>query len=316
MAGRTSAPAKVILVGEHAVVYGMPAIALPLSQVRACADYHFGDHALVIHSAHDRRLLYHCSQKEDIDKNPLAAVVQLTARHLGSSDAHGKIMIRSDIPIASGLGSGAAVSAALGRAVAALIKRDLPADVLNAIVYEVEKIHHGTPSGIDNTVVVYEKPVYFIKDKSMEFLQMADPLHFVVADSGIAALTRETVADVRALYQRQKRQTGALLESIGELARQARACVAGAERRQLGVLMTRNHELLCQLGVSSSTLDRLVEAALTAGAHGAKLSGGGRGGIVIALVDENTTAAVEAALMAAGAKQVFTSSVLEQAASP
>ncbi len=316
MAGQTSAPAKVILVGEHAVVYGMPAIALPLSQVRTYADYNICDHALSVHAEQDSQPLFRWTGSGEAAQDPLAALVQLTARHFGASQLRGEIVLRSDIPIASGLGSGAAVSAALGRALAAVLKRDLPNDALNDIVYEVEKLHHGTPSGIDNTVVVYEKPVYYIKGKALDFIRITDPLHLVVADTGIAALTRETVADVRARYRGQRRQTRALLESIGALAEQARALVEAGQSRQLGKLMTRNHELLRQLGVSSDALDRLVEAALVAGACGAKLSGGGRGGNIIALVDENTMPTVEAALLAAGAKQVITSSVAGKLASP
>ena len=315
MTGQTSAPAKVILVGEHAVVYGMPAIALPLSQVRAYADYNICDHTLSVHAEQDSQPLFRWSSNGEAPQHPLAALVRLTARHFGASQLRGKITIRSDIPIASGLGSGAAVSAALGRALAAILKRDLPDGALNDIVYEVEKLHHGTPSGIDNTVVVYEKPVYYIKGKTLDFIRITAPLHLVVADTGIAALTRETVSHVRGRFRSQRRQTRALLENIGALAEQARALVETGESWQLGELMTRNHELLRQLGVSSDALDRLVEAALVAGACGAKLSGGGRGGNIIALVDENTMPTVQAALLTAGAKQVITSSVIEKSAS-
>ena len=316
MAGQTSAPAKVILVGEHAVVYGMPGIALPLSQVRAHADFHFIDQALEIHAAHDARLLYRWSDRGGFDKDPLAAQVHLTARHLGARTVRGRINIRSEIPIASGLGSGAAVSAALGRAVAALLKRDLTNDNLNDIVYQVEKLHHGTPSGIDNIVVVHERPVYYIKSKALEFIRITEPLHLVIADTGIAAPTRETVAYVRERYQNQKRQTNALLESIGELAERARTWVEAGERRRLGELMTHNHELLQQLGVSSDALDQLVDTALAAGAFGAKLSGGGRGGNIIALVEDSRIPFMKAALLTAGAKHVLTSAVFDQTTSP
>ena len=95
----------------------------------------------------------------------MALMASLTMQYLGAADIKGEITIRSDIPIASGLGSGAAVSAALGRAIAQLHGANIPDEDLNRLVFEVEKLHHGTPSGIDNTVVVFEMPVYFVKGR-------------------------------------------------------------------------------------------------------------------------------------------------------
>ena len=315
MTSQASAPAKIILVGEHAVVYGQPAIALPLPQVRAYAEYHACDQALTVVAENNRQRLFCWSKEDECPHAPIAAMIRLTAQFFGLSDLRGEILLRSDIPIASGLGSGAAVSAALGRAVAALLNRELSDGALNELVYEIEKLHHGRPSGIDNTVVVYEKPVYYVKGKSLEFIDVPASLQLAVADSGIAALTRDTVADVRAQYLRQPQPTRSLLENIGRLAKQARIEVETGQIRQLGKLMTENHELLRRLNVSSPPLDRLVEAAIEAGAYGAKLSGGGRGGTVIALVDDRRLPAVKAALTAADAKNVVTSSVAGQSAS-
>ncbi len=315
MSGQTSAPAKVILVGEHAVVYGMPAIALPLSQVRTYADYQFCDHTLTVSGENSGQPSLRWSPDDKSVRDPLAAMIHLTAQFFDAREVCGKIVIRSDIPIASGLGSGAAVSAALGRAVAAILSRELSDYVLNELVYEIEKLHHGTPSGIDNTVVVYEKPVYFVKDRALEFLNIIDSLHLVVADTGIAALTRETVADVRERYQRQPGPTRNLLENIGMLTEQARIHLEAGESQQLGKLMTQNHELLQMLGVSSAPLDCLVNASIAAGAYGAKLSGGGRGGNVIALVNDSIVPTVEAALLAAGAKRIISSSITGKSAS-
>lgn len=309
MNNQASAAAKVILLGEHAVVYGMPAIALPLSLIRTYADYYQGDQALTVKSESGSSLLFRWSQKGRDRDDPVAAMIYLTAQYFDVSAMQGNIVIRSDIPIASGLGSGAALSAALGRAVAAIQHRLLPNSALNELVYEVEKLHHGTPSGIDNTVVVYERPVYYVKDKALDFMEVAESFHLMVADTGIAALTRETVADVRNRYLNQPRQTGKLLESIGTLTELARKYLEAGQRIELGALMTRNHELLQNLGVSSPPLDRLVEASLAGGAYGAKLSGGGRGGNVIALVDDDVGPAVEAALLEAGARRVISSSV-------
>lgn len=315
MSGQTSAPAKAILVGEHAVVYGMPAIAVPLSEVRAYADYEKSADALTVHVDDKAPPLLRWPFDRVAAEDPLAAMIRLIARFFGISELKGKIFLRSDIPIARGLGSGAAVSAVIGRAVAGLLNRDIEDYDLNDLVYEVEKIHHGTPSGVDNTVVVHEEPVYFVKGLTLDFMRVAKPLYLVVADTGIAALTRETVADVRDLYRRRPQETSALMEEIGALTGQARIHAESGQARHLGKLMTRNHELLHQLGVSSAPLDRLVNAAMAAGAYGAKLSGGGRGGNVIALASEQTEPKIKEAVLAAGAERVFSSIVGGRSAS-
>lgn len=294
MKQETSAPGKIILLGEHAVVYGMPAIAVPISTLRAAAAINAKDIPLTILSAD-------FAADSDALPNPLESMRALTLDYLQIPHPRGEIIIRSDIPIARGLGSGAAVSAALGRAIAILLGKDIPDDALNRLVFEVEKIHHGTPSGIDNTVVVYEKPIYFVKNQAIETLEIKQPLHILTADSGQASLTREAVAHVRQLYQRNPAQTRTILENIRLAAEQARICIRNGDHVRLGELMTENHQQLQGLNVSSPQLDRLVDAALAAGALGAKLSGGGLGGNMIALVKKSGLNAVKDALVKSGA---------------
>lgn len=300
-----SAPGKAILFGEHAVVYGSPAIAIPLTGVRARASSRAVDQPLTI-IAEDlpRPPLTLEAEQADL-KDPLALMAWLTMRRLGAERVQGEIRIRSEIPIASGLGSGAAVSAALGRAIARLQGVDISDDDLSRLVFEVEKLHHGSPSGIDNTVVVHEKPLYFLKDRPPEFIDFASPLLFVLADTGIAALTRDAVADVRALRQSQPAPTARIFDAIGEIVNEARSCITRGDSFRLGELMTANHRLLGALSVSSPELDRLVAAALKAGALGAKLSGGGRGGVIVALTDEDAVDRLCQALFEAGAKRVM-----------
>ncbi len=305
MSAEASAPGKAILVGEHAVVYGMPAIALPLSSIRAKAAYRQTTSPLTLIAEDLARPPLMIDADDTISSVPLARMAALTMQHFGLKSLPGEIRIRSDIPIASGLGSGAAVSAAIGRAIAQLHGEDMPAEALNRLVYEVEKQHHGTPSGIDNTVVVYEMPVYFVKGSSVEFIEVAAPLWILVADSGIAALTRDAVAGVRAQARLAPGPTARAFEEIGAIAIEARNCIEHGQSDRLGELMTANHRLLQALNVSSSELDNLVDAALDACALGAKLSGGGRGGNIIALVDEASASMVRQSLVEAGARQVM-----------
>ncbi|MCY3834796.1 MAG: mevalonate kinase [Chloroflexi bacterium] len=306
-----SAPGKAILFGEHAVVYGLPAIAVPLSGIRAYAYCSANESplTLVTEDLPGPPLVYGSGAMDISD--PMALVVKLTLQHLGASAMAGRVSLRSDLPIASGLGSGAAVSAALGRAIALLRGACIANSDLNSIVYEVEKLHHGTPSGIDNTVVVHEIPLFYRKDQAMDQIEIADPLWLVLADTGIAAPTRAAVADVRALANQAPARTAALFDRIGAIAHEARCCLERGATARLGELMSANHRLLRALHVSSIELDRLVEAALDAGAYGAKLSGGGRGGHIITLVDELSAGKVAQNLLEAGAKRVMTTTVGE-----
>ena len=302
MNSQASAPGKAILFGEHAVVYGTPAIAIPLSSIRARTYCKDTAHPLTVFAEDLPRPTVTIVTEEFDRSDPLALTAALTMEYLESGYLTGEIRIRSDIPIASGLGSGAAVSAALGRAIARMHNSDIPDCELSKIVFEVEKLHHGRPSGIDNTVVVHEKPVYFVKDEAIEFIRIVEPLHIILADTGIASLTRDAVADVRSLYERETAHTAKQFDEIGAIVNDARVCIEMGAAARLGELMTANHHLLRGLNVSSAELDKLVDAALIGGALGAKMSGGGRGGNVIALVNDRSATSVKGALIMAGAK--------------
>lgn len=305
MRSQASAPGKAILFGEHAVVYGVPAIAIPLSSIRARASFMATARPLTIIAEDLARPTITIDVEQFDGSDPLALMAALTSRHFKAAIPKGEISIRSDIPIASGLGSGAAVSAALGRAIARLLESDVSDDALSKLVFEVEKLHHGTPSGIDNTVVVYEEPVYFVKDKAVDFIRINEPLRIVLGDTGIGSLTRDAVAAVRSMLEREPVQTAKLFDEIGALVKEAKTCIESGATARLGELMTANHDLLRGLNVSSTALDSLVEAALNAGALGAKMSGGGRGGNIIALVDGDAEGRVKNALLKAGAKRVL-----------
>ena len=299
---RCSAPGKIILLGEHAVVYGEPAIAAPVSGIRATATASESDTALTL-SAIDLKRRVSINQQGETD--PLVAMLQMVALHLDLPDATGAVELKSDIPVASGMGSSAAVSAAVARAIAQLHRRELPDAALNQLVYAIERLHHGTPSGIDNTVVVYEKPIIYARGAGFDDLSVGESLHFLVADSSMPSSTREAVAKVRRRYDAAPGDTRALIQRIGQLASDGRRALAQGDAAGFGRLMTENHEALRHLLVSSRTLDALVDAAIAAGCHGAKLSGGGMGGNMIALVDEADSHAAMNALSSAGASRVL-----------
>jgi mevalonate kinase len=306
MSQQTSAPAKIILLGEHAVVYGIYAMAIPVLSLRAYATIEASNNPLTIATNDLKKNNIALSVDLDDDDNPLSKMTKLVLNHFNEETIPDvKITLKSDIPIASGLGSGAAISTALGRAISLALNQTISNDTLNQLVYEVEKIYHGTPSGIDNTVVVYEKPIYFIKGKNVQHLDIKSPFHIVIADTGETALTHESVGDVRKLYDSNPNETKFILDKVSNIVQQALICITSGNISRLGSLMTENHQQLQRLTVSSEKLDKLVAVALDAGALGAKMSGGGRGGNMIALVEEGNIQHTMNALKGAGAIRVF-----------
>jgi mevalonate kinase len=201
------------------------------------------------------------------------------------------------------------VTVALTRALAAHLNHVMTDEELNAFTYEIEKLHHGTPSGIDNTVVTYARPVYFVKDQSIETFSVGEPFTLVIGDTGIPAPTRESVAAVRKLVESSPKYWDNVFDQVEEISFAARRVIEDGWLKMLGALMDENHMLLQEMTVSSPQLDRLVEAARRAGALGAKLSGGGRGGNMIALVSPETAETVSVALKEAGARNTIITQV-------
>ncbi len=305
-----SAPGKIILFGEHAVVYGRPAIAVPVTQVRAEATVEPSRDVRVQIDARDLSRRFFLDDAPDDD--PIAAIIRRTCARLGVPARNFSVRICSTIPVARGLGSGAAVSVAVARALAAHFNRALSTDEVSALAYEVEKLHHGTPSGIDNTVVAFEQPVYFVRGKPIETFRIARPFLIAIADTGIASPTKIAVRDVRRAWEGDRARYEARFDEIGGIVRKARELIEQGAVSALGGLMLKNQELLQQIGVSSDEIERLVDAAVGAGAEGAKLSGAGRGGNVIALVTQETKGAVAQALWHAGAVGVIVTEIRDE----
>lgn len=310
-----SAPGKIILFGEHAVVYGRPAIAVPVNQVRA--------RAIITPNPRAARGRVHIQApnielESDLQElpaeHPLAVVLHEIFSAVGVNEPPAfNLRVASTIPVASGLGSGAAVSVAVIRAVSDFLGRPLSNQQVSGLAFEIEKLHHGTPSGIDNTVITYALPVYFVRaggaggDKKdrIEKFRVARPFTILIADTGVPSSTATAVGDVRRGWQADPQAYERLFDAVGDIAEYARKAIEQGEVDSLGPLMNQNHELLCKMGVSSSELDALVAAARLAGASGAKLSGGGRGGNMIALASSEDAATVSEALMQSGARNVI-----------
>ena len=261
--GVGQAHSKIILIGEHAVVYGYPAISLPLLEVEVTCR--------VVPATTPWRLF---------EEDTLSMAVYASLEYLNIKDAYIRCQIDSAIPEKRGMGSSAAISIAAIRAVFDYYQAELPHDVLEILVNRAEMIAHMNPSGLDAKTCLSDQPIRFIKNVGFEELAMDLSAYLVIADTGVYGHTREAIQVVES----KGKEALPFLYALGELTQQAEEVIKARDAVKLGEILTKAHENLKEIGVSSLEADALVETALQHGALGAKMSGGGLGGCIIALV--------------------------------
>lgn len=274
-----TAHGKIILIGEHAVVYNMPAIALPFMATTTTVTITSIEGETFIDSDYFTGYLGEIPEALDGFKTALDNV----CAYLNVSTQGLHIDVESLIPPERGMGSSAAVATALVKALFNYFEADLTDKIVKEFVDTAEKVTHGNPSGIDSTIVNSLSPIYFKKDESPTSLPFDMDGFLIAADTGIKGQTKEAVGDVAKLIQSAKDQTTSAVNRIGQLTSQAKDAIINNNVPILGEIMNQTHRLLKDLTVSNRQLDTLVQAALKAGAAGAKLTGGGRGGCMIAL---------------------------------
>ncbi|WP_024803532.1 mevalonate kinase [Nocardia sp. BMG51109] len=305
---------KAILLGEHTVVYGLPAIAVPLPDLpvtaTACSpntrpivddpaqqgDAH-GDATTV-------RFTYRPGAAAEADSGA-AAAVRAALRRWGSGSADVEVTVRSAIPPARGLGSSAACAVAAVRAVADLHARSLDHATLHELAQCGERLVHGRASGVDAAAVATTGPILFHAG-DVRPLITGTAATLVVADSGEPGDTRQAVDSVWTTLHRERANAQRLLARAGEIIDAATVDLTAGRTAALGMRLIEFQALLRELGVSTSSLDRLIATALRAGAHGAKLTGGGFGGCMVALTEPDAAPAVCRELRAAGACRTWT----------
>ena len=306
-----SAPGKVILFGEHAVVFGYPAIAAPLDDVKASVEIQTlpdDSTGRVFIEAPDLQFQgwLHETPKDD----PIAFTINSTLRHIGNTAfSPFRIRISSVIPTSAGLGSGAAVSTAIVKTVARYLDVQLSASEISDIVFSTEKLHHGTPSGIDNTVIAHGRSMVFQRNQPPDFLEFHEPLWIVLGDTGERTPTAIAVNHVRKYHEREPQAAEDHFREIEDIVASAKDILLHGPLYNLGPLMNSNQTILEQLGVSSLRLDRVIQASRDAGALGAKLTGGGMGGFAIAHVVRDSIETVQEAMAEAGAIDTHVSKI-------
>lgn len=272
------AHSKLILIGEHAVVYGKPAIAIPFPlEVTSIIENRVGG------------IMLACSHYfGPIDKVPsqlkgIEICIKKTLKYLKKPLKGLLIRINSEIPIGRGLGSSAAIAIAIVKSIFSFYERTISQNTLMELVKIAEVYAHGNPSGIDMAAASSEFPIWFPKEKEITFLEVGRPLHLVVADSGQSSDTFSAVKKVKEKFVFENRRVKKCMNQIEMIANMAKSALTNGDIQLLGRLLDENHKELKTMGVGDDRLDHLVETARYEGALGAKLTGGGRGGCIIAL---------------------------------
>ncbi len=281
-----TSPGKLILIGEHAVVYGKPAIALPFPMVEVKSNVKKGEKELILVSPFYTGPMIETPAR----LKGLYVCVQETFKKLNKMKEPLQIEIESTIPIGRGLGSSAALAIAIVRSLFAFYKKTLPKQWLMELVHLAETYAHGNPSGIDMQAAIHDEPIWFEKDRVIEEIDIRTSIHLVVADSGRIGDTRTAVSSIKEKLEKYPLETNRYIEKLGNLTFNSKEALAKGDVAKLGILLTEAHTHLKELGVSDDGLDQLVQEALKLGALGAKLTGGGRGGCILALASSSKQA--------------------------
>ncbi len=297
--GRGSGFGKVILFGEHFVVHGVPGI---VSAIDSTVDAEVKKIGEGINVSDDRKgAKGYARQKRTQQRESIRRM--LKTMRIDPDKTSLKILLGGSLPGFSGIGASAASSVAIARAIADEFEMRLSDEEINEIAYEAEKAYAGTPSGIDNTAATFGGLIWFKRNLSggpntIEKLSIKEPVEAIVGNTGIVADTKAMVAGVAERKRDNPRKYNQLFKQAEDLAFTARKALERFDLRTVGQLMNENHRLLQEIGVSCKELDYLVNFARERGAFGAKLTGGGGGGCMIALVpgkelQEATATAIE-----------------------
>ncbi|MDN5939613.1 MAG: hydroxymethylglutaryl-CoA reductase, degradative, partial [Salinisphaera sp.] len=294
--------AKIILLGEHSVVYHRHAIAAPIPlTIRAEVRRQESGISLIIPRWGVEQTLREVTDKD----NSLLRSMDLILRRLGVREQPMRVEVFPHVPRSVGLGASAALAVAVIRGVAECFQIAIDDEQVNDLAYQCEEIAHGTPSGIDNTLATFGRPIVFRKGADgkapmMREIHAPQPIPVVIGLSGVRTLTAETVGRVRAAWQANPERYEAIFSQIDELALAGIEAIEAGNLPALGELMNIDQGLLNALQVSCWEIEELVQIARANGALGAKLTGGGGGGAVIAIAQEDRTEGIALAMRRAG----------------
>ncbi len=278
MAGAGHACGKVIILGEHAVVYGVPAIAVGID--RGASAY-----ATVIDRGPSRLSVRNWGLRldESEDEHDLGrafrALLSATRNGAATFAAHA-VDVDAHLPPGGGLGCSAAIGVAVARALDPRASENTIQD--RAMAWE--RVFHGNPSGIDAAVAARGGCVMFRKGMGLDPVRLREPLHLCIGNSGIVSSTKAMVEALARLRSRRPAFVEATFDAVRILVNNGRSALEAGDRALLGRLMDTNQMRLSELLVSTPEIERMCGLARASGALGAKLTGAGGGGSVVALV--------------------------------
>lgn len=278
---------KTILFGEHFVLYGFSAIASALGSSTTANVKIIEGKGWIVDDQRPETPGYKIKKFDEAQKSIKNVLEYLK---IDTDSQKLEITFAGDLIAASGVGASAAQCTSLARALNDSFNLNLDDEKINEAAYEGEKAYHGTPSGIDNTASTYGGLIWFVKNLSggkntMDLLQSPIRIPLIIANSGITASTAEVVADVRRLKHENPNKFEKIFKEYKEIADKAKIALLEGNIISIGNLMNQNHKLLQAITVSGEINDNLVQIALKNGAIGAKMTGTGRGGLVIALAE-------------------------------
>lgn len=276
------AHSKLILIGEHAVVHGQPAIAIPFPLVGAESEVEHVPGKVKIDSS-----FYH----GPIDSAPsilegIVMCIKESLANLGMPEKDLLIKIKSSIPPGKGLGSSASSAVAVIRSLFTFFDKTYTEDEILHLANVAETYAHGAPSGLDPLTITSGSPVWYAKSDGPKFIQPNSDFYFIVADSGRMADTRTAVESIAELLKSAPQKIQSKLDRIGELTNQVKTSLEKTGKHLLGSFLDEAQKELEALGVSDTGLNRLISIAREEGALGAKLTGSGNGGCIIALAKD------------------------------
>lgn len=292
---------KTIIMGEHAVVYGYPAFAIPLLSTPVIVKIKQSQDSLLISK-------YYAGRIEEIPESlsGVKYLINLLDKKLNLQHILYTISIDSGLPIERGMGSSAAIAAAITRAFFDLFKVELDHQTLLDYVNKSETVTHGKASGLDALTVSSEYPIKFGKNEAPKHFSFNSEGFIVIGDSGVKGRTKETVTDVKKMYDENPDMIGSYLKQLGDYATQASDYLIKGNLKQLGLVFSLANEILTKLNLAIPKTDKLIEAANHAGSLGSKITGGGRGGCIICLAHNLKNAQmIQKALIKNGAEQTW-----------
>ncbi|MFW9852057.1 MAG: mevalonate kinase [Candidatus Thorarchaeota archaeon] len=284
-----SAPGKIILFGEHAVVYGYAAIAIAIELRAKCTIVPSLSKKLSIITPDLFPNKRFTINKESSLPSSLKAIEFLTRKIIPKEERvhYPVIEITSEIPPSAGLGSSAAVAVSLISSLYAFLnKNNNNLNVINKMAFEAEKIIHGSPSGIDNTISTFGGGIFYEKGVKRKIQIDNKTCFFVIVNSLIPRNTKDVVEKVKQRRADNKQEIDQIFEDIQVISYQGEMSLKKGDHEKTGILMSENHLLLEKLGVGHPELTKIIRLVDKHGALGRKLTGAGQGGCIVALFDD------------------------------